>query len=536
MSFDRGERASFTQDLQWLVLVAATYYLGAELAFAIGTLSDRIFAPFWPPNIVLMCALIIVPYRRWWLYILAVLPAHVAAELGVGMGWWQLLVAFATNCMFAVLSALGLRYLLAGRPWLGSFNNAVAYVLIAAVASPAVSALGGAFVRVAGGGDLANYWLYWQQWYIANALASLTLGAAFLSWIDAQGDWAEFSSRSRQGEALLLLAGLAVACVVAFKADTWTPRNFLPALLYLPLPLVLWAAVRFRTRGASAAILVLTVTSIALTSQAPTVFVRAEAEDNVLALQVFITAVAAPVLLLAASVNGLRRAEDTAAALARFVLSSQDEERRRVARSLHDSIAQNLLAASWMIDGAQSRLGSSEQRADESLRNILRQSIRDLRETSYLLHPPLLEDGGLPAEIQSLAMDYSQRTGIAVAVDVPDHLGRLPPQVELTTFRVVEEALANVRQHSGSATARVKIDRQASLTAGNLVLAIEDAGKGMLHPGHRAARVDGSGLGLARMHERLHSVGGRLEISSGQAGTVVRAFIPIAPQPIETDI
>src|SRR5207245_10359956 len=135
-------------------------------------------------------------------------------------------------------------------------------------------------------------------------------------------------------------------CVVAFKADTWTPRNCLPALLYLPLPLVLWAAVRFRTRGASAAILVLTVTSIALTSQAPTVFVRAEAEDNVLALQVFLTAVAAPVLLLAASVNGLRRAEDTAAALARFVLSSQDEERRRVARSLHDSIAQNLLAAS----------------------------------------------------------------------------------------------------------------------------------------------------------------------------------------------
>jgi integral membrane sensor domain MASE1 len=98
MSFDGGGRARFAEDLPWLVLVATAYYLGAELAFAIGTLSDRIFAPFWPPNIILLCALIIVPYRSWWLYILAVLPPHVAAELGVGMGWWQLLVAFTSPC------------------------------------------------------------------------------------------------------------------------------------------------------------------------------------------------------------------------------------------------------------------------------------------------------------------------------------------------------------------------------------------------------------------------------------------------------
>src|SRR5499425_1095700 len=87
------------------LLVALAYYLGAEAAFYIGTLSDQIFALFWPPNVILFCALLIVPQRVWWLYIAAAFPAHVVAELGVGMPVAQLIVAFATNCMVALLSA-----------------------------------------------------------------------------------------------------------------------------------------------------------------------------------------------------------------------------------------------------------------------------------------------------------------------------------------------------------------------------------------------------------------------------------------------
>jgi integral membrane sensor domain MASE1 len=86
------------------VLVAVAYYLGAEAAFYIGTLSDRIFAPFWPPNVVLFCALLLATERRWWVFIAAAFPAHVVAELGVGMPAGQLLVAFVTNCMVAALN------------------------------------------------------------------------------------------------------------------------------------------------------------------------------------------------------------------------------------------------------------------------------------------------------------------------------------------------------------------------------------------------------------------------------------------------
>src|SRR5499427_4231073 len=105
--------------LQGPILVALLYFLGAEAAFYIGTLSDQIFALFWPPNVILFCALMVVPQRDWWLYILAALPAHAIAELGVGMPVPQLLVAFATNCMVALMSAYAMRRFGGDPPWFG---------------------------------------------------------------------------------------------------------------------------------------------------------------------------------------------------------------------------------------------------------------------------------------------------------------------------------------------------------------------------------------------------------------------------------
>src|SRR5215831_3285863 len=145
-------------------LVSAAYFVGAEAAFLVGTLSDQIFAPFWPPNVILFCALVLVPYREWPLYILAVLPAHFIAEFSVGMGWQQLFVAFATNSMVALMSAAGVRGLMGPPPWLNTLQRAVSFVLVTAVFAPGIAALGGAFVRITGGGDLSNYWQYWTEW------------------------------------------------------------------------------------------------------------------------------------------------------------------------------------------------------------------------------------------------------------------------------------------------------------------------------------------------------------------------------------
>src|SRR5262245_23646219 len=137
--------------VQGSFLLALAYYLGAQAAFLLGTLSDRIFAPFWPPNVILFCALLVVPHRHWWRYVAAALPSHVLAELQVGMPPIEIAVAFATNGLVAVLNAGLVRRLLGGSPWFGNFQRAVVYVVVTALVGPAVAALGGAFVRVSGG-------------------------------------------------------------------------------------------------------------------------------------------------------------------------------------------------------------------------------------------------------------------------------------------------------------------------------------------------------------------------------------------------
>src|SRR5256885_6281691 len=201
------------QQLQGPALVALIYFLGAEAAFYIGTLSDQIFALFWPPNVVLFCALLIAPQRRWWLYIAAAFPAHVIAELGVGMPAPQLLVAFATNCMVALLNAYGVRRFVGDPPWFGTLHKASLYIVITAGVSPALSALGGAFVPILGGGALSNYWIYWAHWYVANALPNLTIGPVFLIWFANGTSWSRWIPSRRHIEPAILAALLLGACI-----------------------------------------------------------------------------------------------------------------------------------------------------------------------------------------------------------------------------------------------------------------------------------------------------------------------------------
>src|SRR5262245_33858982 len=109
---DRVQLPATLRSVRVTVLVGIGLFVGAQAAFLIGTLSDRIFAPFWPPNVILFCTLLLIPQRKWWLYIAAVFPAHLVAEATVAMPIAQSVVAFGTNCIVALLSAFGvLRFL-----------------------------------------------------------------------------------------------------------------------------------------------------------------------------------------------------------------------------------------------------------------------------------------------------------------------------------------------------------------------------------------------------------------------------------------
>ena len=515
------------------ILVAIAYYLGAETAFFIGTLSDKIFALFWPPNVILFCALLITPHRTWWRYIACAIPAHVIAELGVGMPLAQLTVAFTTNCLVALLNAYGVRRAVGDPPWFGTFQKAGRYMVIAGLLSPAIAALGGAFVPILGGGSISDYWFFWALWILANALPNLTIGPVFLIWFSHRHIWLKWQFARSQIEPTVLAVALVGACLLIAMAVGRVPHEFLVALLFLTLPLTLWAAVRFGEKGASATILILTVILTWRTLRGPALFEDLTPERSVLALQLFLIALSVPVLLLGAVIDDLRGAERRTRGLAARLLTAQDEERRRIARELHDSTGQNLIAATLLTGQVQRLLPAAIEPIMLKLDELLQQSIREIRTVSYLLHPPFLDEDGLALALREYTDGFAARSNIEVDLNIAADLGKLSGDIELALFRIVQEALTNVARHSESKTARIDLARAGSAGRRHVVLMIEDKGKGMPAIGPRRligfANKPGTsqGVGLASMRERVRQIGGRIEIDSTAGRTVVRALVPI---------
>jgi signal transduction histidine kinase len=519
----------------WLapLVVAVGYYAAAQAAFAIGTLSDRIFAPFWPPNAVLFCALVLTPRGRWWTLIAAVFPVHVLAELQVGMPPGQMAVAFVTNCAVALGNAAALLWL-SDAPWFGSIRKAAVYILVTAGICPALAAFGGAFVPLLGGGE-GGYFVYWSNWYVGNALASLTLGPIILTWAHSGGLAFRRPWGPRHIEALLFVLALLATGTIALELSVGALEDslanaFVPAALYLPLPVILWGAVRFGERGAAGAILVLAVLSIWLTLQGHTPFVTDRPETSVLALQLFLIGVAVPVLVLAAAVDELRNAERATRKLIGALLKAEDEERRRIARDLHDSTAQNLVAASLLATRVADRLDAPLQETIEEIEGLIRRSTNELRLVSYVLHPPQLDESGLAPALSKYATGFSERSGIAVELKVPADFGRLPRDAELALYRVAQEALTNVERHSQSAAASIRLSRRRAGVREVVSLCIQDFGVGMppvARPAGAARGNGGSGVGLDSMKERLSQIQGRLWISSQAGRTAVNALVPV---------
>jgi len=235
----------------------------------------------------------------------------------------------------------------------------------------------------------------------------------------------------------------------------------------------------------------------------------------------------AQVVALVEDITERKRAEASLRELSTQLMRLQDDERRRLARQLHDSTAQDIAALGMNLEIVRESAEHLDDRArgalNESL-DLAKQCVRDLRTSSYLLHPPQLEEHGLTAALRLYVEGFSQRSGIQVDLAMPPDFGRLPREVEMTLFRVVQEALNNIHRHSGSRTARIVFTNNVS----EVRMAIEDHGRGM------ATAADHSlpgtavhpGVGIASMQERVRQAGGQLTLSSDDRGTIVSVTIP----------
>jgi len=221
--------------------------------------------------------------------------------------------------------------------------------------------------------------------------------------------------------------------------------------------------------------------------------------------------------------------ERTAAArqLSARLLQMQDEERRRIARELHDSAGQMVAALSMNIDQLKAMDGASGEQARllADSDGIVQNLNKELRTMSHLLHPPLLDEVGLSSALQWYVDGFTKRSGILTTLELASDFGRLNSDLEIAVFRLVQECLTNVHRHSGSAKATVRLNR----SNGALLLEIWDEGHGIA--ADKKSLVFGAGpvgVGLRGMRERVLQLGGTLQIDSDEGGTTIRAMFPIA--------
>jgi len=293
----------------WLgaLLVFAGYYLGARLGFAL-TFKPHAVSVLWPPNSILLAALLLVPPANWWIVLLAAFPAHCLVELESNVPAGMVLCWFLSNSLEALIGAGTIRYLIKGQLRLDRLRNVAVLCLCGVFLAPFLSSfLDLAFVALNHwGGD--SYWEGWRVRFSSNALAALTLTPLILAWAGKGLP----VRRKLTGINLFEAAGLFLALlVIAYLIFNKLPLGTDPALLYAPLPLLLWAAIRYGLRGATTATAIVALLAIWGAAHGNGPFTEASERASALYVQLFLSFMALPLLFLAALTEERKRTAQT---------------------------------------------------------------------------------------------------------------------------------------------------------------------------------------------------------------------------------
>jgi PAS domain S-box-containing protein len=216
------------------------------------------------------------------------------------------------------------------------------------------------------------------------------------------------------------------------------------------------------------------------------------------------------------------------------MMTVQDEERRRIARDLHDSSGQLLAVIDMQLSTLAQDLRKAAPQFNEQVEEterLVEQLQKEIRTTSYLLHPPLLDEAGLFSALSWYVEGLNKRSNVQITLEIAPNFGRLPRDIELVVFRLVQESLANIYRHSGSETAMIRIARDE----GTITVEVQDHGKGIPPQKLLEIQSEGSGVGIRGMRERLRQFSGELRIESGENGTRVWVTISIPQTPVSKE-
>jgi len=534
------------------LVVAIAYYVGAQIGFAL-TFQPHPVSTLWPPNSILFAALILSPVRSWWILLLAVFPPHLLVQLNGNIPVNMILSWFVSNCSEALIGASLLRYLTKGKMRFDITHNVGMFIFVALLAPFLSSFLDAAFVTLNGFGT-SPYWSVFSMRFFSNVLASLTLVPLIVTWW--RGGIPSFKNTTlrRYLEIFALATGLLIVGAVTQKSAPEMP----PALLYLPLPFLLWAAIRFGPKGSSAVLVVVSLFEIwaAIGGHGP--FAAQSAETSALSVQLFVILASMPLLFLAAVIKEREKAQEAAyqkeerlelalnaaqqasqalsdsqedlrqshnqiRKLLGKLIDAQEAERRRISRELHDDLNQKIATLSMSMSQLKRKLPMPEGELVaelDHLRETTTGLTNDVRTLSHQLHPAVLEHLGLVTALESYISNFRKEEKIDVALTADIGAERIPFQISICLYRVALEALRNVSRHSGATSAAILLRRFDDV----LELQVSDSGKGF----NVETFKQGGGLGLINVEERLRLLRGNCEIhSERERGTTLVARIPL---------
>ena len=548
-------RAQLLRPALAVLLVGSAYYLGSKIGFAL-TFQPHPVSTLWPPNSILLAALLLSRPRSWWFLLLGAFPAHLLVQLNADIPMAMILCWFVSNCTEALIGASVLRYLTKSEVRFDNTHHVSLFILVALLGPFLSSFLDAALVMLNQFGQ-SPYWTVFRMRVFSNVLASLTLVPLIVTWSRADLSLLRRASWKRYGEAGLLVVGLFIVGLVSFSSQTTGPDTK-PALLYLPLPLLLWAAIRFGPRGTSSALMFVSVFEIwgAIHGFGP--FATQSAEMNALSVQLFLILASMPLMFLAALIKERERSQEAvfqegerlelaldAAQHASRALSSseqklhqshnqirkllgrlidvQEAERRRISRELHDELNQKIATLSISISRLKRKIPMQDGELItelDQLRETANGLTNEVRRLSHQLHPAVLEHLGLVKALESYIASFTDEERIDVQLTSEIGEERIPFQTSICLYRVAVEALRNVARHSGAKSAVVLLKRVRE----GLELEVSDSGKGF----DVETFKQGGGLGLISVEERLRLLHGSCEIHSTLGrGTTLVARVPL---------
>ncbi|HKV92541.1 MAG TPA: MASE1 domain-containing protein [Candidatus Angelobacter sp.] len=487
--------------------------------------SQRTGTRLWLPDSVFLCALLLAPRKKWWLYVLMTMPIRFVPGVRAQVPAWFLWLTWTNDMVKGLLAARLLQFANGTPIRLNSVRRYATYLGIAVMLVPLLSAFFGAALR-----HFAlrhAYWPAFGQWLLGDILANLVITPTLLMWLSR--DYRPL--RPRLLETVTWAIGFAF-CLFYTALYAGFDQSILA--VYAPFPFLVWAALRLGAIGASTGLSLTTMFVILGLSrhQGPFSYLIAE---HMHFLQMFLAILSLPIMFVAIlfeerqaveerlreNQTELKKNVERNRDLAGRLIRAQEEERKKIARELHDDLSQRMALLFAGLDRLAGMLPEKTGEAQSQLA-ALKSSTEgvsdDLRDLSHQLHSATLQHLGIVKGLESFCRAFSQQHHVDVSL-LTEPVHDVPDPVSLCLFRVAQEALNNAVKHGHARQIEVKLGQTARL----LRLEIKDTGVGF----NPAEAMDG--LGLVSMRERLRMVGGTLNLKSARGeGTVIEAVVESA--------